>query len=456
MPSTRAEAHRPLSRRRVRAVLVVALALALTGCSGSSSDNDPGDRSTPAGVEIPIPADLAEAFTATLDARAAALLKHRPRQFVGGLLRDDPGFVTAQRGYFDNLAQLPLRELGYTLDRSTMVRAGEEYWVNVEVRLQLDGFDPAPVFTHDRFRFAAGGDGAYVVSSVTDTKWERTHRVEPQPWDMVPIEVRSRPGVLGVFDEQSVSAAEPLLDSVERGISEVSAEVPYDWSGTVVVYALSSTDFLATLEDLPGGDTDHADGVAFSVVTGRDGGGLTTRVALHPSMLRRPGTDRDRLIRHELTHVALGEHDDEAPLWLAEGIAEWVSVQSLAPESRSLAEEALGAAEAGVRRLPVDGTFNDADSAAHYGVSWWACEYLAASFGSSSLWQLLDELNDPDADQAEVLESLIGLTGPQLAKRGALMMVNEYDPDFLAEQEPERPPETPTATSSATPSGGRG
>jgi hypothetical protein len=432
-------------------VLVVALALLLVGCSDSPPDyDDPGDQRTRAGEGVPIPPDLAQAFTATLDTRAAALRDRDLDRFLTGIDHSEPGFVAAQRGYFDNLAQLPLGELSYGLERSSMVRAGDDYWVAVDVTMQLDGFDPEPVVSRDRFRFAVT-DGGYVVSSTTDTKWERANDVRPQPWDMVPIQVRTRPGVLGVFDDGSVDAAEPILDSVAQGINDVSSVVPYGWSSSVVVYALSDTDFLKTLDDLPGGDPEHVDGVAFPVTSGDDGDVVTTRFALNPSMLYRPGPERDRLIRHELTHVALGERDDRAPAWLAEGIAEWVSVQALPPELRRLPEEALGAAEAGVHRLPADDTFNDADSAAHYGVSWWACEYLVASFGTESLWRLLDELDRPHADQAEVLQSLTGLTGPKIAKRGATMMINEYDPDFLEPAETETP--TTPATPSVTPSG---
>lgn len=463
MSSTPADAHPPLHRLIMGVALAAALVPSLVSCSGSSSDDAPTDTRPPAGVEVPVPPDLAEAFTATLDERAAALRDRSRRGFLDGIDRANRGFRVAQLGYFRNLAQLPVEQLGYTLDRSTMVRAGDEYWVNVSVSLQLAGFDPAPVVSTDRFRFAPAEDGRYVVSSVTDERWERTHDVDPQPWDLVPIQVRTRPGVLGIFDDESVAGAEPLLDSVEQGISDVAGQVPYHWSRSVVVYALSGSEFLATLDDVPGGDTEHTDGVAFSLLTGEEGDGVTTRVALNPSMLDRPGPERDRLIRHELTHVALGEHDDRAPLWLAEGIAEWVSVQPLAPELRRLPEEALSAAEAGLKRLPADQTFNDADSAAHYGISWWACEYLATSFGESSLWDLLEALGEPDADQAEVLRSLIGLSGPQLARRGARMMITEYDPGFLVPDVPEPPaapetsrgPETPATSGApeASPSG---
>ncbi len=434
-------------------VLAVLVALVLVGCSESPPSPDPEAPPARAGEAVPVPPDLDAAFTDTLEERARALRQRDRAAFLRGIERANSGLVTAQAAYYDNLAQLPLKRFAYDLDRSSMVRAGDEYWVVVEVTMQLEGFDPAPVTTRDRFRFAAADDGRYVVSSVTDAEWETANDIQPQPWDMVAIQARTRPGVLGIFDEESVASGEPIMDSVEQGIADVSATVPYEWAGSVVVYALSDIDFIASLDDLPGGDPEHVDGVAFPVMAGYDDDEVVaTRFALHPSMIGRPGPERDRLVRHELTHVALGERDDRAPAWLAEGIAEWVSVQPLAPELRRLPEEALGAAEAGVQRLPVDGTFNDADSAAHYGLSWWVCEYLVAGFGPDSLWRLLDELDEPGVDQSAVLETQVGLTGPKLARRGARMMINEYDPDFLATEEPETT-ETPPTESGATPGG---
>jgi len=432
--------------RILAVVLCSLLVLSLPACSDSPPPPPSSDGSTPSGSAsgIPVPPDLDQAFTATLEQRAAALLTRNKTAFLTGIDQADPGFVTAQGDYFDNLAQLPLRTFAYDLDRSSMVRADDQYWVVVEMTMQLDGFDPRPVVTRDRFRFAATEDDRYVVSSVTDPEWERASDEQKQPWDTVPILARTRPGVLGIFDAKSVAAAEPLMDSIEAGIGAVSAAVPYAWRRSVVVYAMSDTKFLASLDDLPGGDPEKLDGVAFPVMGGdEEGKVVATRFALHPSMLDQPGAERDRLVRHELTHVALGKRDDRAPAWLSEGIAEWVSVQQLPPELRRLPQDALREAEAGVRGLPGDGTFNDGDSSAHYGLSWWACEYLVAGFGVESLWRLLEELDRPEADQDDVLESLVGLTSRMLARRGAKMMINEYDPDFL--------PTQPTATPSTTP-----
>ena len=436
--------------RILAAVLCSLLVLASPACSDSPPASSEG--STPSSSEsasaIPVPPDLDQAFTATLEQRAAALLARNKADFLTGIDQVDPGFVTAQGGYFDNLAQLPLRTFAYDLDRSSMVREDDRYWVVVEVTTQLDGFDPRPVVTRDRFRFAPTDGGRFVISSVTDPEWERTSDEQEQPWDTGPIVVRTRPGVLGIFDAKSIASSEPLMDSIEAGIGAVSANVPYEWPRSVVVYALSDTEFLASLDDLPGGDPEKLDGVAFPVMAGdEDGTVVATRFALHPSMLDQPGMERDRLVRHELTHVALGKRDDRVPAWLSEGIAEWVSVQPLAPELRRLPQEALREAEAGVRGLPDDGTFNAEESSAHYGLSWWACEYLVAGFGSDSLWRLLEDLDRPETDQDDVLERLIGLTTRMLARRAAKMMINEYDPDFL----PTEPAGTPSLTPSATP-----
>jgi hypothetical protein len=436
--------------RTLAAVLCSLLVLSLPACSDSPSPSPSGESSTPSSTAsgIPVPPDLDQGFTAALEQRATAVLTRDRAAFLTGIDDTDPRFVNAQGDYFDNLAQLPLRRFDYDLDRSSMVRDDDQYWVVVEVTMQLDGFDPHPVLTRDRFRFAPTEDLRYVVSSVADPEWEAANDQQEQPWDMAPIVARTRPGVLGIFDDKSVAAADPLMDSIAQGIGDVSANLPYDWGRSVVVYALSDTKFLASLDDLPGGDPEKLDGVAFPVMAGdADGGVVATRFALHPSMLGQPGTERDRLIRHELTHVALGQRDDRAPAWLSEGIAEWVSVQPLAPEQRRLPQEALGEAEAGVRGLPRDGSFNDGESSAHYGISWWACEYLVASFGRESLWRLLEELDRPAADEQDaVLESLVGLTSRMLARRGAKMMINEYDPDFLAPEPTVAPQVTPPVT----------
>jgi hypothetical protein len=442
MSTTRSE-----SRNCVALAALLLVGALLTGCSVLGADDDPA----PAPTASAAPEDVVAALTHTLHARAAAVRHEDFARFMSGVARDRRPFARDQRTYFDNLIQLPLARFAYSFDPREMVRSGDDYWVVVDVHLQLEGYDDLPVVTPDRYRFTpvAGRPGAFRLASVTDAGWEGRNDVHEQPWDSGPIEVRTAPGVLGIFDAGSSHAATGLLSSVSRGIADVAGVVPYDWSRTVVVYALSDETFLSSLDDLPGEDPDSVDGVAFPVASTPDGGALAaTRFVLNPRMLDDPGVDRDRLIRHELTHVALGTRDDRAPVWLAEGIAEYVSVQALAPSEQRVGGVALAAAERGVSDLPDDASFNDADSAAHYGLAWWACEYVARSYGRQALWDLLDRLDragSTDAEQDQVLRSALGIDRRALARRAARLMVVTFAP------EPPAPPPTTPATTAPTP-----
>ncbi|MBZ5738717.1 hypothetical protein [Nocardioides mangrovi] len=404
------------TRRRASSLAAALLGLAaLTACSGGSD----GSSATPSATSA---RDIARTIGTALDARADAV-RHADnaaflRQVGGGRV-----FRDQQQTWYDDLTQLPIAVLRYRVDPASLVRDGDAYWVTVRQALQLDGYDAAPVVTEDRYRFAAAPhdpDRMRLVS-VTDAEWEAEHDVRPQPWDTGAIQVRQAAGVLGIFDADSIDAAPALLTSVEEGISAVAARVPYDWSRTVVVYALSDETFLDSLEDLPGDDPGDLDAVAFPV-------GESTRFVLNPAMLDRPGPDRDRLVRHELTHVAVGGHDDTAPVWLSEGLAEWVSVAPVAPQDRRIPDEALAAAEAGVSDLPDDETFNDEDSEAHYGLAWFAVQYLADTYGEDAPWQLLDAVSAPGADVDTVLDEQFGTSTHELAVQAGRLIVSLYDP----------------------------
>ena len=448
------------ARLRARCTVAAVAALVVVGLGGCSDDPDPRtdpdpsaspDSADPSAVEIP--PDLGRSFDRLLNRRAAALLSGDRVTFAQGLVRSDEAFRAGQAAYFDNLRHLPMSELRFDLDPRSLVRSGDDYWGVVEVTLQLAGFDREPVVTVDRYRFSPLGDDArrFGLSSVTDADWEERNDVFSQPWDMGPIQVRSGVGVLGIFDAESVRVSDALIDSVERGIGNVAALVPYEWSRSVVVYALSDTEFLSSIEDPPGGHPERLDGVAFSVETSPSSGEIAaTRFVLHPRMLDRARVERDRLVRHELTHVAMGEHDDHAPVWLSEGLAEYVSVRPLAPQDRMIADAALAAAKGGeITELPDDENFNGPDSAVHYGVAWWACEYLALTYGPESLWTILDGLDatdaagEPGAVDAR-LEGMTGINSRTLARKSAKLMIATFDPGYEPAPEPSNDPTTAT------------
>lgn len=443
-----------LVRRAVGAVLPLVLACTVTGCSIGGAD-EPGDAPTSSAPTYDAPPDVAAGVEQALRRRTRAVIDADPSVFdrgVGG----GRAFREQQRTWFANVRQLPIGQLDYVADPAAIVRDGDDYWVVVEERLRLAGYDAVPVVTRDRYRFTPSrrDPARLLLTSTTDQAWERANDVRAQPWDLGPVEIRSGAGVLGVFDAASVHASGRLLRSVERGIGAVSAVVPYDWSRAVVVYALSDPAYLAGIDDVPGGDPDDLDGVAFPVpALPGDETLASTRFALHPRMLDRPGPARDRLVRHELTHVALGPRDDQAPVWLSEGLAEWVSVQPMATSERRVPQAAVRAAEAGFGALPEDEGFNDpADDAtteAHYALAWWACEYLARSYGETVPWTLLDQFGGPDVDVSDLLHDQLGIWPGGLARRAGELIVAEYG--RKAEPPPD-PPTTAPASPTADPS----
>ncbi|TQK70802.1 hypothetical protein [Nocardioides sp. SLBN-35] len=415
-----------MSTARARGFLpaLALLLLSLTACS----DDPPPPTYSGSGYD-----DVATLMQKTLDKRARGLRTHDVARFRKALDRGDAGLVEEQQAYFDNLAQLPVGELHYEVaaDTITPVEGSEDYWVEVVLSLGLDGYDATPTRTRDRFLFTPSPDKSrLVITSTTDYSWETAHPGNLQPWDLGPIQVREAVGVLGVFDDTTVRNAGKVLDAAGSGRSDVRSVIG-STSATaptgVVVYSLRDPAFLRGLADQTVGDPDRADGLTIAVpVDGMDAsqGVASYRIFLNPRVLEQPVGVLGRLVRHELTHATLGSRGHGAPLWLSEGVAEYVSVQPMAPARRRLPARALDLA-ATVTDLPGAAQFGGPDAEAWYAVSWWVCEYVASVYGRPVLLLLLDRLAD-GADQAQVLPEVLGVTPAQLAQRGVGLMERTY------------------------------
>jgi hypothetical protein len=414
-------------------VLVALVPLLATGCSTDESPppasqkprHEPMARKEEPPRHQP---DVAKALARTLRERAAAIRSADRTRFLAGVARGDPTFVADQSAYLHNLDQLPLARFGLSLERASVARSGRGYWATVSVTMQLDGYDDLPVITPDRYLFTPQDHGDYAVASVTDHAWESQNDVDPPPWELGPISVRTGSGVLGIFDAGSVASAGRIVSEVQAGASAVSAEIPYDWDGRVVVYAPADSTFLSGLDDVPGSDPLSLDAVSFEVLARPDSRKVASmRFVLNPDVLDggRPGLGR--LIRHELTHVALGSRADGVPTWLSEGLAEYVSVRPMAPQDRAISGAALAAAEAGLTELPTDRDFGGAGSEAGYGIAWWACEYLASAYTESILWTLLEAMHDGRPD--DVLQDLFAMDEEQLARRTGDLILDTYRPE---------------------------
>ena len=410
------------SRLRIATALLLPALLApsLAACS----DDSPVVSSDP-------DAGVADSIQRTLRQRARALAERETVAFARTFAQRDAGFVAEQEQYFDNLGQLPLGAVRLEVDEKSLEPDGDAYWAEVTIRLQLQGYDVAPVVTRDRWRFApTRNERRYLLTSTEDPEWEAGSRPQPQPWDLGEIEVRAGAGVLGIFDAATVADADTVLDSVSEARFDVRSVLPVDVEdpGGVVVYTLADPAFLESLDGLPVDDPDLLDGATVPVPTdAASGKGKVSsyRIVLSPHVLDESDAVLDRLVRHELTHVALGDHARGVPLWFTEGLAEYVSVQPVAPAERRLQTDALNLVAGGVDDVPADEEFMGEHAEGWYAVSWWVCEYIAATYGEDALWTLLDGLAD-GADPQPVIEDLLGTTTSDLARGGIALMRRTY------------------------------
>lgn len=409
----------------------VALAGAVVAATGllSACTSDPLPTDTPTAQAPP---EVGGEVRRLLAKRASAVSSGNFPAFMESV---DPGrqrLVARQERYYLNLRDLPLAEFGYSIDGVVPIEGGHgDVMAVVQVHMQLDGYDSAPVRRYAAYTFHQDTRLGWVMVADRDPEFARENDLEPEPWEVIRIETVEGDGVLGIFDRRTVDEAHQIIPAVEEGIREVARHLPVEWNRRVVVYALSDVRFLAGLDDLPGGDPDRLDGVAFPVSVGPGSTELAgTRFMLHPRMVGHDTMTRSRLIRHELTHVALGPLDDAVPTWLAEGVAEYVSVRPLAPHDRRISGDALMTARGGLTGLPSDEDFNGAHSGANYGIAWYAVEYIAAAYGTEAVWGLLRAMREGDgtteAEQEAVLEDVLGIDSDELAGKAARKIVHTF------------------------------
>lgn len=418
----------PPCRVRGSAGRVVALALAgvltLAGCS--SEQAAPSHRTEPRSSSEPsatVAADEVTGIKRLLEERQSAVRLGSRSEFLAGVADEAQ---EAEATYFDNVVQLPLATYRLDLDRATVTAEEDGFTAVVNVAMQLRGFDSDPVRQPERFRFSGSGEELRVLSS-RDAEWSAEAGALVQPWDTGSIQVRADGMVLGIFDDRSVGEADALMDGVQRSIDEVKQRVASDWEGSVVVYALSEDTFLRSL-NLPG-DADRLNAVSFAVHTApHEDLRASTRIALNPAALTLTGAERDRLLRHELVHVSIGSRADLAPVWLSEGIAEYVAAEPMAPGKRSISRGALRAARSGLTGLPPDEDFTGPDAGTAYGIGWYAVTYLATNYGPYLPYDLLTAMHLRRDDQApgDVLRDYTGMTEAELAEEAGRLIRKTY------------------------------
>jgi len=392
---------------RLRWLGLVLSAALLASCSSTThSSPTPHQRA----------GDLHHAEQRLLDQRARAVRTHDVALFLRTLDRGDHRLVRQQRRWFDNVAKLPLQRFRYRLTAD----GG-----HVRSVMQLRGFDAWPVRRPVSLRLGRV-DGQMVVRGADPGP-------HPRPWDLIRIHVARAPGVLGVFDHAMWPHAREVMAAVAAGRRQVSDSVPFSWNDHVVVYCVADQRVLDAFDDVPGGGSiTHLGAMTFPVYTSSGGGRLAAmRFTVLPSSVRAGQPFLGRIIRHELTHVAVGNRDDGDPVWLSEGIAEYVGARPISPDQRRIPRVAVDRARAGVSAMPASKDFNGPDQEWNYALAWMACDYIAAHQGEARMWQLMTALHahgtgTRDSRQDAVLRRVLGYDSHTLAKRAAARILSIY------------------------------
>ncbi|MEN8653224.1 hypothetical protein ABCR94_22160 [Streptomyces sp. 21So2-11] len=327
----------------------------------------------------------------TLDRRAAAVVDRDEAAYLAPIDPRADSLRAAERREFANLAQVPLRSWAYRLTGLDRTGAGRAT-ARVELSYRLDGYDGAPVKATEELDLTQRDGRWYVAAEKPGDTEGGDGGAARQLWEQGRVTaVRGKHSlVLGVG--QSERRLREIANAADRAVPAVDRAWQGRWTRRVVVLVPSSVDGMASLL---GGPAAGYRGIA-AVTTGEAGGSgaaSADRVIVNPDAYAvLGGFGQQIVLTHESAHVATRAHTSAAtPMWLSEGLADWVAYRGTGRTAREVAPE-LARAVRGRElpaALPTDKAFGfggDADALAQaYEGGWLACRLIAEEWGEKRL-----------------------------------------------------------------------
>lgn len=358
------------------------LAVLAGGCSPSAPPRT-------AGAGAPVDA----AARKLLGQRSAALLHHDRTAFLAGIDPRSTRFLAEQRRMFGNIAQVPLAAWSYTLVRTDAfplpptADGTRRTAAEVRLRYRLAGYDTEPVVSTAYLTLDRRGGRWYVGGD--DDGAAGGHRTAVQLWDQGPVRVvrGAHSLVLGLGAEKTLRG---YADDADQAVPQVRHAWGSGWPGKVVIEAPSSLDRMAALLDAR--PADYRDIAA--VTTGEGGGNAAApadRVIINPAAFGELSAfGRQVVLTHETTHVATRlSTTAHTPLWLSEGIADWVAYRDSGRTAGEIAPELAADVRAGrtPAALPTDADFGTTAGglAQAYEGGWLACRMIADQWSPDTL-----------------------------------------------------------------------
>lgn len=394
---------RPTRRRpvglRTRAAVVTTVALVVGLLAGCSGDGDAGTAPpTTSGVSAtttpPEPTDPStareDALSALLTARAAAVRGHDRAAFAATLADPASGFGLRQLAQYDALATLPLGTFDYgtpepapELGADRVAQLGPEAWVSrVSGRYSLAGYDTAVREFESYFTVVRRGDG-WRLADDTDGG------TQVQAWDLPAFTVvRSRTTL--VMGSGPASRLRPYLTLGNLAVKRVDAVWTAPWNSRLVLVVPKTA---AQMAEQVGQDKDAVAQVA-AVTDGpfdTHGRAGADRVVVNPAAFATLETRGQQVVvTHEATHVAIRATTDRpVPLWLSEGMADYVGYRDVGATRRQVAAALLAKVRAGAgpKALPSAADFDPSRTtiAPSYNAAWLAVNRIVDRYGRAAL-----------------------------------------------------------------------
>ncbi|HEV7657674.1 MAG TPA: hypothetical protein VGP36_23490 [Mycobacteriales bacterium] len=353
-----------------------------------------------------------------LDRRSTALLRHDRAGWLAGVDPAATGLRTRQAELLANIAAVPLGVWRYTLepgDETGRVERGGSWTVRVTLHYTLRQVDTLPTdrplvltFTDRSGRWLISADDRTATDG--NTTWRG-------PWEHGLVLVRQGRSSLVMAHPANAGRLASFAAVVDTVVPRVRAVVGSRTPVRVAVIIPDDETEMAALvgERLVLG-TIAAVSVADSVDTGRDRA-LGQRIVVNPANIERLGPlGRTVVLEHEVTHLATrGFTGPEMPIWLVEGLADWVAYRDSGLPANQVADELRAALGKGhwPGRLPVVADFRG-DSprlALAYEEAWSACRLIADRAGPAALVRLyraVGTAGDPAATLDAQLRRTVG------------------------------------------------
>jgi hypothetical protein len=403
----------------------------LAGCSADgakeptrpSSATSASSRATQ--QDVPDPSTAREdALSALLSARAAAVRGHDRAAFAATL--DDPGsgFGLRQLAQYDALAKLPLGTFAYgtpepapELGADRVAQLGPQAWVSRVIgRYSLAGYDTASREFESYFTVVRRETGWRLVDD-TDGG------TQVQAWDLPAFTVVRSPTTL-VMGSGPASRLRPYLALGNLAVKRVDAVWTAAWNSRLVLVVPRTASQMA---DQVGQDKDSVSQVAAVTDGPFDASGRAgaDRVVVNPGAFATlESRGQQVVVTHEATHVAIRATTDRpVPLWLSEGMADYVGYRDVGATRRQVAAALLTKVRAGTgpKALPTAGDFDPSRTtiAPSYNAAWLAVNRIVDRYGRTALVRYYlavatapstssSTAPEPDAAAAAAFRSVLG------------------------------------------------